>query len=739
MSNTRKLVVEILGDAKGMTKATKEAESGLAAFESKVGKLGSALAGVFAGGALLSFGKQAAQAALEDQRAQERLAKTLQNVTQATREQVSAVEAYISKTESQYAVIDDELRPAFETLVRATKDVGQAQQLMQLALDVSAGSGKSLQEVSVALVKAMGGQMRGLKDLGIQVKTTSGDTASFADVQAQLNAMFGGQAAAAADSQTGRMKKMQIEYENVKESIGKALLPMMIQLAGVATTLFGWFNNLSEGTQQFVVNLVAFGAAAFTAVKAFGVMQVALAGLGTTVTASLPELTVLAGVIAGMALVVSKLTGSHEKAAVSAEDQARAIRDLGAGTADTARLMSALHQASVGAAMTGTQFNDVKTVIDHLGLSAGATAQLMKNLMDPNARMTDGMEQFGGQAMAAAENLQVLIDAAVDYPVSVDNMNKSIYDTSAATDKAKGSTEQFNKALFGARQRQQEVEAATKRTTQAILEAADQIRAKFDVKFAADKAALDAANGLKEMNSAVSELSKKLEKNKEHLDRTAEGSKEYKKLVEQQKKLTLEYSVAVEEQADKTLSAAEAVGELAKKQSGLTGAQADAVKNRAMLEYLKDMAFKLDPKNPLQRYLAEWIVQLNGIPSDVNTNIKINWQDNIPVWARDAFKKGWATHYQPVPEPAPDPTLPRAAGGPVSAGRRYLIGERGPELFVPNSSGSIIPNHALGGGGGITVNVNAGMGADPQSIGNAVVSALRSWVRTNGKLAGVAA
>lgn len=44
----------------------------------------------------------------------------------------------------------------------------------------------------------------------------------------------------------------------------------------------------------------------------------------------------------------------------------------------------------------------------------------------------------------------------------------------------------------------------------------------------------------------------------------------------------------------------------------------------------------------------------------------------------------------------------RAAGGPVSAGTPYLVGERGPELFVPHNSGNIVPNHALGGGGGRT-------------------------------------
>jgi hypothetical protein len=69
----------------------------------------------------------------------------------------------------------------------------------------------------------------------------------------------------------------------------------------------------------------------------------------------------------------------------------------------------------------------------------------------------------------------------------------------------------------------------------------------------------------------------------------------------------------------------------------------------------------------------------------------------------------------------------RAMGGPVAGGSTYLVGERGPELFTPSSSGNITPNNALGGGGNITVNV---MSADP----NEVVKALQAYNRNVGRL-----
>lgn len=67
----------------------------------------------------------------------------------------------------------------------------------------------------------------------------------------------------------------------------------------------------------------------------------------------------------------------------------------------------------------------------------------------------------------------------------------------------------------------------------------------------------------------------------------------------------------------------------------------------------------------------------------------------------------------------------RASGGPVMGGGTYLVGERGPELFTPSSSGNITANNALGGGASITINVNGG---DPNSI----VRALQQYVRQSG-------
>ena len=88
----------------------------------------------------------------------------------------------------------------------------------------------------------------------------------------------------------------------------------------------------------------------------------------------------------------------------------------------------------------------------------------------------------------------------------------------------------------------------------------------------------------------------------------------------------------------------------------------------------------------------------------------------------------------------------RASGGPVDAGTPYLVGEKGPELFMPSTAGRIIDafstSKALlgnaggsmngGGGGNVTINVSVAPTADKASIGQTIVEAISSYERRSG-------
>ena len=145
----------------------------------------------------------ATKAAIDDQKQQDELARHLQITTGATQEQVAAVEDYIAKTETAAAVSDSELRPAFANLVRATGSVTEAQDLMNLALDVAAGTGRDLESVSEALQEAYQGEVGPLKELDRSLTDMIASGADADEVMGQLAETFGGAAAANTHWRTG--------------------------------------------------------------------------------------------------------------------------------------------------------------------------------------------------------------------------------------------------------------------------------------------------------------------------------------------------------------------------------------------------------------------------------------------------------------------------------------------------------------------------------------------------------
>jgi hypothetical protein len=172
----------------------------------------------------------AVKAFMEDDKAAQLLATSLRNTTGATDAQIASVEKFITKTSIAAAVADDELRPAFDKLVRGTGDVTKAQDLMTLALDISAGTGKDLGAVSDALSKAFNGQLGPLKKLDPALAGLIENGATTDEVFAALAGTFKGAASTSANTASGKMKSFTIQMGEFKESIGAAVFPIVDKL-----------------------------------------------------------------------------------------------------------------------------------------------------------------------------------------------------------------------------------------------------------------------------------------------------------------------------------------------------------------------------------------------------------------------------------------------------------------------------------------------------------------------------
>jgi hypothetical protein len=211
-------------------KAFKQAETTTQKLEKSVAKLGKQLLGVFAAGKLLSFGKQSVKAFAADEKAARSLTLALANTGNAFA--AIEVEKFIGDLQRATGVLDDQLRPAFRTLLTATGNVKKSQDGLALALDIAAGTGRDLGSVSLALAKAYGGQTTALSRLGAGLSKATLASGDLDLITAELTKKFSGQALAAAEGYAGSIAKLTVASENAKEIIGKDLLDAMQLIAG---------------------------------------------------------------------------------------------------------------------------------------------------------------------------------------------------------------------------------------------------------------------------------------------------------------------------------------------------------------------------------------------------------------------------------------------------------------------------------------------------------------------------
>jgi hypothetical protein len=267
MADIRTLKLALLADTKnfidGLDKADKETRTFTNKLDDalKVGAAAFLAVGAAAATMAIKVGVDAVKAAIEDEKAQVSLATTLRNTTKATDQQIAAIEDYIDQTARATGVTDDQLRPSLDRLVRSTGDVTKAQKLQQLALDISAGTGKDLAAITEGLGKAYDGNLGALKRLGVPLDASIIKAKDFDAAVKALSETFAGQADAAAETFAGRMARINIAVDEAKEQIGFALLPVLERFATVIT------DTILPVVEQLVNGLTGAGTESLT--KAF--------------------------------------------------------------------------------------------------------------------------------------------------------------------------------------------------------------------------------------------------------------------------------------------------------------------------------------------------------------------------------------------------------------------------------------------------------------------------------------
>ena len=254
-TGSRTLKLSILGDIDNLKKNLDSGNKEVEGFGDKVGKFGKMAGAAFAAAGVAAAayaGKlliDGVKSAIEDEAAQVKLAATLVNVTGATNAQIAAVESQILKTSLLTGLTDDELRPSFERLVRATGDSDAALKLQSVAIDVAAGSGKSLEAVTNAMAKAAEGNAGSLAKLGIGLSAAELKTMSMEEITAKLAETFGGQAAEKADTFAGKMDRLKVAFNEGKETVGAFVLDAITPMVS------GFVNSVIPAVQKLAEEL----------------------------------------------------------------------------------------------------------------------------------------------------------------------------------------------------------------------------------------------------------------------------------------------------------------------------------------------------------------------------------------------------------------------------------------------------------------------------------------------------
>lgn len=384
-SDSRALTLKLLADTADFQKKLAAGSKDVESIGDKLTDFGKKAAVAFAaaGAAATAFAVDAIKNAAADEAAQRQLALTIENSTNATKAQVAAVEDYITATSISIGVTDDQLRPAFARLVRSTKDVEDATQLLNLALDISAATGKPLEAVANALGKAYDGNAASLGRLGLGLDSSILKSKDFDKIFNELTKTFGNFAENEALSTEKQMERVKIALDEAKESVGAALLPAVQDLTA-------WIlNNFVPALNAFITGLTGQGSldealteSQLTAIE----WGQRVRGFIDTVIALKDEIIVMAAVMAA-AFTVSKIAAGVSalialiKGLITAYNALKASA-LVAGIAQAFALNPALGVGAVAVAA---------------GVLAGANALANKGNVDTSGFGTNvGSRPLGG-------------------------------------------------------------------------------------------------------------------------------------------------------------------------------------------------------------------------------------------------------------------------------------------------------------------------------------------------------
>jgi len=757
-------------------------------FTSALTGVGAAIAGAFAVEKIGQFFAESIAGAIQDEKSLVALAKAMDNVGLSSKN--AEAEGLIKSMSMQFGIADDQLRPAFQRLVTATKDVGESQKLLQTALDISAAGYTDLESAAKALSAASMGNFTALQRLKLPLDANTIATKDFEGAISQLNATVGGQAAAAADTYGGKIARLKVAVDEAKESIGYALLKALDQLS-----------NAFGGTGGITAEIDTFGRSVADTINGVNYLSRVITQLSASVQGGAGSTNTwtdrlrsfadtLTGTINGLKeysqiLQVLQLFGQMDaaktkqqadeysgySAAIAAYDKtARASIPDGYALADSvdatgkAAAQAANDLAAMAYATSVVLSGGRSTKVTYSGLGTPTAGYDEKYFSDSIKQTIDaykGMQDAAGKASggggrAAKQASDTIKLVAIDYAKASADISKTLGSlsvsisgggekvTQALADEFKSRTDTFTGVV-------KEQLGIIKSAQDAISSYSDAIASSILGQLSFKTAAKDAEGN--DVNLSPDAIAKLM------LGDIANQSKAVGKiagialklpdaLTKQILALPSDAAIALADylsaNPDMTQRLTENYQALADQTKTLLG---DPMANAfATVGGQSAVALIAGAREAIAAASSEfqaWAANALHVTITMDTTNVAGTAVTAANSALDAALAAIAPTQETLAAAGGfmgllNPLAGRASGGSVTGGTPYMVGENGPEVFVPGIDGTIIPNGGMAGGSAgsgntYAITVNSGVG-DPRQIGQDIVQYIRQFEQSSGRV-----
>lgn len=724
--------------------------------------------GLAATGTLAAGLFKLSQGAIEDQKAQALLAQQLRQTTQATDDQIASVEKFIDTTARAVGVADDELRPAFQQLIRATGSVTKSQELLNLALDISAGTGKELSAITIALSRAATGQVSSLSRLGIPLSENTKKSKDFGAAVKELNAQFAGQAAVAADTFAGRLARAQIALAETGEEIGTAFIPVVEKSASTVATAANGFSSLNQATGGALATLTSYGTLALGAVSATSLLagqmikmrtafitadgavtkmgkSLKLAGLAmATLAASdavFSSINSARGATDKFDYALNELLGTFGKingtTASPVGEATRAFRDMVKAQSDTLRFSNIWTDWGKKVAIAGGEakrpIEDVDRAFNELLKKGGSQAAMlliadMQGLANSLDRTSDRykdtmmlVDRYRDKVNNLTAAQRGLTKVQIEQAEALQMQEQALEDAEKAQEAAARAAEDYKKRL-------EELRTSIR---SGFAPALDNANAKLKE---AQQAFANYSNTVRDAVRSTYSLGGALDEGETYLARLRKSSQDALSFAGNIQNLI---TMGISQDTLNMLLQSGAETGAAFAQELVNGGQAAVDEADALTESVKQAGVRAGT-DAASSYYQEGVNLATSLVSGIDSVIKKyrirlsskGLSDKQLKRLEKRFKVDVGFQFESggfeVPELAAGGIVPATRGG-----RLVRVAEGGQdEAIIPLPSGM----RSGGVGGGIVIHVNAGIGTDGTQVGQQIVNELIAWQRRNGTL-----